>query len=302
MALGCMSNHNEPNTSLGLNQDRLKDLSYPYFFDDETDPTSTTSSPALFLRSVYTPLDYALSEIEERRKDFKLRRAVEKYLNGDIPRHFNSKKPVLYLSRHVATPNYETLRFIEITKGYNHPKLIGQDTADIFTSNNLLKRALGKMPIMKGTARNGDEIIENFTVVNFNKAQGKKLRYVKTATGAPLTSFHNALLTSIYPSGYKLVNESAWIDRNHRKNLLLHYKKFLSLMITQGVMFEYYEDSEHDFVNEILRPAFADVTKRFGCKPLISDLVPHEKQLERDWNSYPSVVYQFVKRHLDGEM
>lgn len=297
-----MSNHNEPNISLSVNQDRLKDITYPSFLNEQSELVSSPCSSEPFLQSVYTPIESALNEIEERRKDSKLRLAVEKYLDGDLPSYFNQKKAVLYLSRHIATPNYETLRFIEVTKEYDLPKVIGQDTTDIFTSNNVLKRALGKMQIMKGTARNGDEIIENFTVVNFNKAQGKKLRYVKTATGTPLTRFHNSLLLNIYPFGYKLVNESSWIDRNHRKNLLLHYKKFLSLMITQGVMFEYYEDSEHDFVNEILNPAFSDVTKRFGCKPLISDLVPQEKQLERDWNSYPSVVYQFVKRHLDGEV
>lgn len=58
-----------------------------------------------------TPLPYALVELERRKRDPVLRKKIEEYLKADIPPYFG-ESPVLYLARHIATPNFETLRFL----------------------------------------------------------------------------------------------------------------------------------------------------------------------------------------------
>lgn len=299
-----MHNPKKPELELIKRKNNLfldKGFVHPHFFNEGINALSQHHSLKYFLHQFHTPIEEAVYEIEKRRSDHHLMREVRRYLGDDIPAYFNQKQPILYLSRHVATPNFETLRFIEVTKPYGLPTLIGQDTDDIFVSNNVLKKALGKMSILKATTRNGDEIFENFTLVDFNRVQGKKIRHIKTNRGCYLSTFHNRLLGYVYPAGYQLISESAWISRNHRYNLVAHYKKMLALLITQGIMFEFYEDSEFDFVENILAPTFFEVANHFGCKPLITDLVPDNKRNEKDWNAYPGVIYQFVKRHVEGQ-
>jgi hypothetical protein len=245
--------------------------------------------------SVHTPLDEAVEEISRRRQDGDLKEAVIQYLNNDIPNHFKDIDPIMYLCRHVATPNYETLRFVELAKSTGLPMVIGQDLTDIFVSNNTLKRALGKMPVTRGVTRDGQEIIEHLTVVDFAEAQGERLADVRTKQGTPLSQFHDNLLRQFYPKEISIVDEAQWIDRHGRGDIGAHYKKLLGLLITHGIMFEFYEPDEIDFVHEVLFPAFSEVESHFGHRPLIVNLVDDSLASLRNWNSYPSVIYQFVK-------
>lgn len=242
-----------------------------------------------------TPPGEAIKEILARRKNPALIRRVEEYLHGDIPRYLKGSKPVLHLARHVAAPSFETLRFVELGRPFNLPIVVSQDPKDKFVSNNSLKRALGKMPVVKGVSSDGHEIVEYFTVVDFSKDVGKSFRNIKTSFGISLVKFQNKLLREIYPKEVKIVTDSAWIDRHHRGNLIEHYKEFLALMVVHGVMFESYVDEDALFVKEILRPAFKFIKKKFGVKPLICNLVEKEILYTRDWYSYPSVLYKYIK-------
>ncbi len=239
-----------------------------------------------------TPIDLALRELEQRRKNISLQHAVMAYLKNDIPPHFQRAEPILYLSRHVPTPNLETLSFIKHCRK-NYPQLpvvIGTDTEDKFTPNNVLKRNLGKMPIRFGTDKHNKPIVKKITIVDFQTAVGKKIKDVQTIFGVPLAEFHANLLTQVSPYEFEIVDESSWVTRNHRGELLEHYKKFLSLLILHGIMFELYEPEDLPFVKNILLPAIQFVQRKFDCLPLITNLVPQELETSRDWNSYPPEV------------
>jgi hypothetical protein len=93
------------------------------------------------------------------------------------------------------------------------------------------------------------------------------------------------------------VNESDWISRNYRGDLIEHYKRALALIIPNGILFEFYEEADAMFVRNILKPALEAVEKEFGIKPLICNLVPEKLENVRNWNSYPSVLYPIVKAH-----
>lgn len=253
------------------------------------------------MTEIFTPLDEAVAEIKRRREDSDLVAAVSDFFSNDIPWHFNENAPACYLCRHIATPNYETLRFIELARSTDLPIIIGEDPSDLLVGNNRLKRALGKMPVTKGVTRNGEEIFEHFTIIDFSSAQGEPLRSVVTVAGEPLTEFHVRLLNEIYPTGIIVADESSWIDRKGRGNIASHYQQLLSLLVVHGIMFEWYESDETAFRSTILEPAFNFVQQYFGHKPLLVELVPQPLASTRDWNAYPSVLYQYIKQTLPAE-
>lgn len=264
--------------------------------------TETHSVEGGYSHNFFTPLTEAVAEIQRRRADIELVRRVEDFLGSKIPKHFNQEKPILYLARHVATPNFETLRFIELAKPFDLPIVIGEDTKDKFVSNNSLKRSLGKMPVMKGTARNGDEITECFTIIHFDSAQGKPLSDIYTHFGEKLTSFHTRLFHEVYPKEVEIVDESAWVDTYRTNDLIEQYKYMFALLIVHGVMLEWYPPTEDRLVQNVVIPAFECITETFGVRPLIHELVPESLSDEKNWESYPSVVYPFVKKHYENRI
>jgi hypothetical protein len=250
-------------------------------------------------KDYYTPISEAIELARHRKSDHTLRARIEKSIRGDIPSHFSMTEPILYLSRHIATPNYETLRFIEIAKPYQLPLIIGQDRKAKFVSKNPTKRCLGKLSVVSGMTRYQDEILENFTVVNFNEVDGKPFTSIETIFKDNIVDFHNNLLHEVYPKEVTVVDEDAWVDSHFRGDLGKQYEEILSLCVVHGVLFESFPDDEIEFFNEIFVPAFDAVTKKFGHKPLVVEHISDEMELERDWNSYPSVIYPYLTRALE---
>lgn len=252
------------------------------------------------VHAMQIPLDKAVREIHKRRKDEALVRAVRDYLDGDIPPHFDQEKPIFYLSRHIATPNEETMRFMQLCRAFDPkaPIVIGQDIDDVFVGNNILKHNLGKLKIQSGYNKNHQPIYKHETIIDFSEAQGTKLKHIETVCDVSLIDFHAEMLNRLRPTEINIADESDWVSRNHRGNLLEHYKKFLALLIVHGIMFEYYEDEDRDFVYNILIPAYKFVKQKFGHAPLITFLVDPREELEKDWNAYPSSVQPYVENCL----
>jgi len=246
----------------------------------------------------YSTLSQAIVELERRRQDPELRKRVEEYLDGDIPEHFDDE-PILYLARHVATPNQETRAFLEICEHLNFQAVIGQDSQDIFVSNNSLKRSLGKLPVVTGIDKHGNEILEYVTVLDFNEAQGRRLHELKTHAGHSLIDFHNDLFDHIHGKRPIIRDEASWIDRQHRGNMLEHYKKYLALFVVHGILFEYFltfDSNEQKLIAEIIAPAYDHVREKFGVGPLITPPVSPSVD-QRNWESYPRKALDVIKQH-----
>lgn len=253
---------------------------------------------------IVTPLAEAVATLMQRREDTQLRARVEDYLGGDIPDYFRGP-PVLYLCRHVASPNLETLRFLTIARRRGFKTVIGQDPKDIFAPRNPLKRALGKLSICTRLARKGDrpvEQIRKLRIVDFNSAGGKPLHSLRTLWGEPLVDFHNALFDQFAEYPVQIEDDSHWVDRYHRGDLLAEYKSFLALLIVHGVMFEDYpidvSSEEAWFVSDILRPAFTHVETTLGVRPLITPLVPCGVASFEVWTGYPPKVWDVVQSRM----
>lgn len=254
-------------------------------------PTKTRSGIPLF-----TPLEEALEEIQKRSKDEGLRKKVLDYLQGDIPDYFDDS-PIIYYARHIITPNYETLRFLDIAKTLKFPAYISSDGKDKFTTKNFLKRSLGKLRITKGDTPNLDDL-ETYSIIDFDSARGKRLHEVETLWGQNLIDFHAELFKKTYGDKANIVDDSAWIDRNNRGDIVEHYKRFFTLSIAHGVMFETYTCHEQDLVDDVLTPTYDFLIKTFGCKPLVVDFLPEDTKSSRMWEAYPQSVAPMVRKKL----
>lgn len=250
-----------------------------------------------------TPYERALEEIEVRAGNIQLRAMVEEYLNHDLPECFG-QEPVLYLARHVATPNFETLRFLHLLEPLDFDVVISQDSRDRFVPTNPLKKALGKLPVctrVKQTGTEYAEIYQNVTIVDFATASGKPLCDIKTLWGESLISFHTSLFSVLTKSDVRITDDADWIDRNGRGSLLDHYKKFLALFLVHGVLFEDYLVEDKDeayFKNEILGPAFNFIEETFGFRPLIVQLTPTSIETPHFWLSYPAQTLDIINAKL----
>ena len=278
------------------------------------DSFSKTFSPLFFWKKgsedvsdlILNPFD-ALEELEKRRKDRTLQQNVEEYLQGDIPEYFKDG-PILYLARHIVTPNFETLRFIYLTRQLGLNTVISQDSEGQFVSQNQVKRALCKLPICKRvTQKHGkiNEQYENITVVDFNTVDGKSFANIDTLWGEKLTDFHRRLFLELKLGEIETPDDAKWLDRHHRGNLLEHYKKLLALFVVHGIFFENYNtEDEHEilFVKNILRPACRFVEERFGYRPLIVPIFPTSFESYRFWISYPSKVLEIARKSMGSPM
>ena len=247
---------------------------------------------------INTPLEKALKENEKRRKNTELQQAVGDFLKDDVPKHFNQQQPIFYLSRYMATPDYETLHYCNRVPKNGWPVIIGEDTADIFTSHSSLKRNLVKLPIVSGQAKNGDGIVRYITIADFNCHQGKPFKGVTLYNQMALTDFHKRLCAQFLPKNVLVVDESTWVDRHSRGQLVELYEKLLPLFLVHGIMLEQYELDELDFLEAVVIPAREATIKRFGYAPLIAPLeVQHSKKIV-DLNSYSPEVGAYINTVL----
>jgi hypothetical protein len=230
-----------------------------------------------------------------RARNTELRKKVEEYLGGDIPSYMQ-ETPVLCLARYIATPNFETLRFLALTEPFGLPAIVTEDHGDKFSAHNHLKRALCKLPIIERLHQKHGRLHERFrphTIIDFSKAEGKKLEEIETLWGEKLTAFHARAFAQLVRSPVIVANDTAWLDRNGRGNLLELYKRYLSLFVVHGVLFEDYvlsDAQDAEFVRTIVRPAVEFVEQTFGYTPLIAQLVPDTFESSTFWISYPKRV------------
>jgi hypothetical protein len=119
---------------------------------------------------------------------------------------------------------------------------------------------------------------------------------IVTKFGEGLPEFHKQIFESVYPKVPEIMDESDWIDRNQRSNILEQYKKMLALQCVHGVMLESYVPNELQFVKEVVSPAFKAIESEIGVRPLIVEHISPELEITRNWNSYPPSVYGYIKK------
>ncbi len=250
---------------------------------------------------VYTPFEEMLAEMPLRQKNAALSAYVEKSLPAGLP-HIIKEGKHAFLSRDVGTPNYETLRFISaIDAMEDFVPIIWEYGQDKFTPNqNELKYALGKMTFYQGQGKKGGEKTIKQSTVNFNENEGKKLVDVKTEWGQSLIDFHHELFTPIRKSlKHDLIffDASEWYSKSGGV-VEKYYKNIFTMFLTHGVLFENFmveHESEVAFIRSVFLPAFIEIYRETGVKPLIVPLSPTDIESDLFWSYYPPQLADYVK-------
>lgn len=244
------------------------------------------------IKEIYTPLSVAKKEIWRRWNDKKLRKKVEDFLGGDVP-DFLKKEPRAYLPRHIASPNFECVRFFELSKKINLKPVIPEFKNDKFIVINPVKYYLANLRIEnKGS-------VEVLKIVNEDYFNGKKFCDTETLWGEKLIEFHHKIFKDSFDKENRIIFDiSDWFNVNGRKSDKF-YIYFLSLFVRNAVLFENYLDSgeEGEMVKNIVSPAFYEIEKIFGCKPLIVRLLPEESEKELHWYSYQDKIKINLKKY-----
>lgn len=256
-----------------------------------------------FEEFIYTPIDQAIKELDLRRKDQELTKKVHDLFGGDIPETLK-KQPKAVLFRQLATPNYEVRRFVSIALLTEVLKpLLWEYYEDKFTSNNEWKHSLGKLKFYKGMGGNNTTRFECMNVVEFNKSVGKKISEVRTFNDESLINFHHRLFDETFSSfqDRDYFDASSWFKK-HGETAKNYYLPFLGLFLQNAVLFENFilDYKELEFTKEVFLPAFLEIYKRFGIKPLIVALEPTNLEGEVFWMCHPfetkKVVEEYIKK------
>lgn len=260
--------------------------------DLNVDIDKLVSDRAAFDAFVYTPVKEALSELNRRWKDKSVQ--APKKVPAVFKDGFKAVQAVC-----VVTPNYQIRRFVAVADAADLTPLIFSQFNDKFTSNNSWKHSLGKLHFFFGMNKKNEAMIERVSILDFNKSNGKALSTVKTNWGENLVDFHHKMFFDAFPhlSEKKSVfDASDWIIKRG-KCPHKYYRDFLSLLIKHGVQFENFmlDEKELSFTKEVFLPAFIDIYKKTGLKPLIVALEPTETEGDKFWVSYPSAD----KKHLN---
>lgn len=269
----------------------------------EIDVNSIILDRKAFNDFVYTKLDDALEQLDKRSKNEELKSLVKNLIPFDIPDYLKDKK-IAVLFRQVATPNYEVRRFLSIVDTVKELKpLFWEYHYDKFTSNNSWKYSLGKMSFYSGKGRNGGNKMHYQKILDFIEADGKKIKDIKTLWGQPLIEFHREL----FEKSYKSLDDDYFIDVSRWVSSLGgtakdYYRILLLFFVTNGILFENFmleEKNESTFTKEVILPAFLEVEKLTGYKPLIVALEPTEAEGDVFWVSHPIESHEHIKNKID---
>ncbi|MEJ0001921.1 MAG: hypothetical protein WDN09_01935 [bacterium] len=261
------------------------------------DYSGILSDKNAFNQAIYTPLSEALRLLEERRNDPDLVAKVEEILKGDIPEFFRSKKCGVF-ARQLATPNFDTRRFVKITKENGLETVLFEYPEDKFTSNNAFKHSLSQIRINSGFNKNGNDLLEKINIIDMVKNDGKKLKDIATLWGEPLIDFHRKLFTQCkLPEDLIFYDISEWFHRNGPEAVKF-YRNYLLLFVTHGILFENYltNGREGAFSKDVVLPAIEEITELTGAKPLIVPLSLMDMEDEEYWISHMPEVKNFIPK------
>jgi hypothetical protein len=244
---------------------------------------------------VYTSFEEVISELRERSNHTHKPHHVEPpdVMKGD---------PRFVLFRHIATPNYEVRRFMSAADAAEFKPLILEYAADEFLSINHWKYSLAKIAFYKGSDKKGGIKTEYRNIIDFNTSNRKALSDIKTNWNQGLVDFHHEFFLRHFPKHKENIYDlSDWLKKNGN-NAKSYYKAFLSLFLHNAVLFENFllEGEELQFTKEVILPAFIEIIKETGHKPLIVALEPTEIEGDLFWLCHPHSEREFVLEKLNS--
>lgn len=243
------------------------------------------------LANLYTPLA-SLSALHDEQSTRRLMREVLSFSKPQ-PRALPllRSRPLL-LFRALATPNFETLRFLGLARRVGRPPLILELRDDWFTPTvNLSKRRLGKLRIYRTADSAGAGATRSVSVVSFNEHGRQRISDLRCGDGTPFIDMHHDMLSAV--AGDELSGRVIDIKSLcHSDGPRSHYERVFALCTCFGVLAETFSLSgpEGAFTAEVVLPAFEATVARFGARPAVTELLPDGSATDPHWESYPASI------------
>lgn len=255
----------------------------------------STNDIRLEYRNIYTSLDVAKREVWRRWNDKELRKKVEDFLGGDIPEIFKNF-PRSVLGRHVLSPNFELLHFLQLANTIGLRPLCVEYLHDKFVSNNIDKFYLSKLLFYNSYCKKEEHDLPQLKIMDLSDTEGKSLCDLKTIWGGSLVEFHHEIFRSLKLSYY--IDNIDISDYLKIKGgvAIKYYIYYLALYICHGVLFENYlvDRKQVDFTEKVVLPSCKKIGEIFGVKPLIVPLVPFNEENDLHWRFYPECVKNVI--------
>ena len=194
----------------------------------------------------------------------------------------------LVLFRAVATPNREMMRFLRLAGIVGRPPLVATIPQYRFTpAVNSAKRRLAKLPVATLSG------MGYVNVVAFDEMDGMQFTDMHCVDGTSFLNLHSELMQIVIEPQLRakaMDLTGFWGDGGSRQ----YYPRFLALFTCLGVLAECFPNFgyERSFTDEVILPAFEQVTARFGKAPRIVRLLPPGEELEPSWEYYPNTVME----------
>lgn len=248
---------------------------------------------------IYTPIDEAKKEIWRRWHDDALKKEIDRYL-GDIPKVL-SAEPRAVLARHVMGFDNEMIRFLELAQKVGLKPLGWEYLKDIFVTRNHDKEALAHISCSPIEKEPGVMVERSCTILDIEKADGKRFYKLKTFWGEKLSDFHHRLLAQ---NGIDLELDDAsdwYMARSNGLGAKGYYQYAFALFLRNGVLFESFSSNEQEnpFTEQVVFPAMEKVRSIFGLQPLVVPIIPSDELEDEYWWWYPDCIWREVSSILD---
>jgi hypothetical protein len=248
----------------------------------------------LSAEQMYTSISVAKDEIWRRWNDKELKIKVEKFLGHKIPEVFNDE-PMAILFRHMATPNFESKRFLDLAKMMNLNPAYLEFSSDKFCTRNKDKICLGKMCFCSDEEKTHTTYRK---IIDLKANDNKPFNEIDTLWGVKLTEFHHELFNKYYGANSLDFFDVSYL-KNESRNVNELYDKFLALFVCFGVLFEnfIFKDGHYEksFTNDVVYPAFKKNIERFGVNPIIVPLLPISDEDGESWMWYANELEKEIK-------
>jgi hypothetical protein len=240
----------------------------------------------------------AKEEIWRRWNDKKLRKKVEDFL-GEAPEPIK-KYPRSIIARHIIRPDNEYLYFLDIVKMSDLKPLGWEYLRDKFYTVNQNKLCLGKMHCCDPNDFSEGNISIRKIVDFKDKCEGKPFCDINTVWGENIIDFYHRLPELIGVGRIEAYDASCWY-KARGKNAKENYKYFLAIFVVNGILFENFlsNNGEEQFTKNVVLPAYREIVKTFGLRPLIVPLISRKVESDLFWGSYPTSVQKIVDRLIN---
>jgi hypothetical protein len=236
------------------------------------------------MNTPYLSVEEARQELALRWDNKDLEKAVNEYLQGDVPA-FLADKPHVVLFRHIASANGEAERLLKLSHELDIDPLCLEYYKDKFVPINEDKYFLLSPSIFLNKKNDGRDRLFRMKIADLHSSQGKPFDSIKTLWGESLIDFHHSVLFDQFPElRNRTFDMSDWLKRNGDRARLF-YEKFSALLMRNCVLADHLEMKgiEGEFIKNVLFPAFEKATAHFGLKPLVVQLAPQDFEGNAVW-------------------